>query len=104
MQEKRQGDILEYIHGRQKIEELEDQSDLPPSKLSQRCVAGRLQCETVDHDFAVRGMIEAGEEMDQRAFAATARTADRDELVSSDLDAKRGRARGRFEGRSYTRG
>lgn len=86
LQEERQGDVLEHIHCWQKVEELEDQSHLTPPEVGQCRVTGRVQGEAVDHDFALRGMIEAGEQVDERALAATTRTADRHELVPRDLN------------------
>jgi hypothetical protein len=85
LQEQRQRYILAHVHCRQQIEELKNKSDLAPAELGQSGIVRRVQGETIDKNFAGRGMIEAGEEMNQSAFAAPARSADGDKFMACDF-------------------
>jgi hypothetical protein len=75
LQKQRKGNVLPHIHCRQKIEELKDEPYLTAPELRQRGIIRVMQGESVDNNFARRGMIEATQKMDQRALAAPARAA-----------------------------
>ena len=86
LEEKGQGNIFPHVHCRQQIEELKNETDPTAAELRQRCVIRGMQRDTVDENFAAGRPIEPGEEMDERALAATARAPDRHELITRDLE------------------
>jgi hypothetical protein len=49
-----------------------------------------MQGKPIDKDFAGRGMVEATQEMDQRALAAPARAADGHELMARNFEGNTG--------------
>ena len=86
LEEKRQGNIFAHVHCRQQIEKLKNEADPAAAELRQRCVIRGMQRDTVDENFAACRPIEPGEEMDERALAATARAPDCHELITRDLE------------------
>ena len=85
LQQQRKADVLQHVHRRQQIEELEDKPQAMAPVIGQRRVAGSMQSETVHFDLAARRRIESGEQMQQRAFAAATRPGDSDKLAARDL-------------------
>ena len=85
LQEQRETDVFEHVHRRQEIEELKDKAEPPAPIVRQSGVIGRVQGEAIDHNFARGRMIEAGEQMNERALAAAARSAHRHELIPRDF-------------------
>ena len=63
-----------------------------------------MQSKIADKNLAARGMIEPGQEMDQRALAAAARSADRDKFVPRDFERNTVERVHRPARRSYIRG
>jgi hypothetical protein len=55
--------ILEHVHRREQIEELEHHPYFPPPKLRQGGVVGRMEGETVDEDLTAGRLIETGQEV-----------------------------------------
>ena len=86
LQQQRKADVLDHVHRRQQIEELEDEAEPVPAVIGQRRIVRCMQREPVDEDLAARRRIEAGEQMHERALAAAARAGDRDEFAARDLE------------------
>ena len=86
LKQQRQGNVLSHVHCRQQIEELKNEADPAAAELRQRRVIRGMQRDTVDENFAACRPIEPGEEMNERALAATARAPDRHELITRDLE------------------
>src|SRR5688500_3940983 len=84
LEQQRKGNVLQHVHRRQEVEELEDEADLPTTKLRQRSVIGRMEGEPIDDNLAGSGMIQSTQEMDQGALAAAARAADGHKFVARD--------------------
>ncbi len=86
LKQERQGNVLAHVHRRQQVEELKDEPDLVPPEIRQRRIIRCLQRQTIDNDLAGRRTIQSREQMNQRALTAPARAANRDKLVSRDLE------------------
>lgn len=81
-----QADILERVHRWQEIEKLKHKSEPAPAKVRQGSVVRGRQIQAVDDNLARGRPIQPGNEMEEGAFAATARTEDGDELVPRDRE------------------
>ena len=86
LEQQRQADILECVHRWQEIEKLKDEAEPAPAELRQGSVIRTRQIQPIDDNLARGRPIEAGDEMEKGAFAAAARTDDRDELMPRDCE------------------
>src|SRR5664279_6107809 len=85
LQEQWETDVFQHVHRRQEIEELKNKSEPPAAIVRQSGVIGRVQGKTLNLNFAGGRIFEAGQKMNERAFAAPARPAYRDKLIPRDL-------------------
>ena len=84
-QEQGKFDILHRGHGGEQIEKLEDDAEVLAPVGRELCFAGVVQRESVDGDLSGTRLVESAEEIEQCAFAATARSGDRAERMRRDL-------------------
>ena len=84
-QEQGKFDVLHRGHGREQIEKLEDDAEMFAPVGRELCFAGVVQREAVDGDFAGGRLVESAEKIEQRAFAAAARSGHRAERMRRDL-------------------
>ena len=63
------------------MEELEDEPDLLAAETREPVLGQRRDVHAVDDDLPGRRRVEAGEQAEQRGFAAARRSDDRDELT-----------------------
>src|SRR5947208_7217640 len=75
LEEKRQRYVLAHVHRRQRIEELKDEADLLPPEIRQGSVIRFVQREITDKHCDGSRTIQARQQMNPRALAATARPA-----------------------------
>src|SRR5262249_4685677 len=83
------GDVLLRSQGGKQVEELEDESDLPPPEDRDLVVGHAGDRRATDHDLARRGLIETAEQVEQCALARAARTDHRDEFALRDVEGDR---------------
>lgn len=81
LQEQWETDVFEHVHRRQEIEELKDKPKAPAPVVRQSGVVSGVQGETIDNNFARGRMLEAGQKMNEGAFAAAARSAHGHKLI-----------------------
>jgi 23S rRNA pseudouridine1911/1915/1917 synthase len=84
-QEQGKLDVLHRSHGREEIEKLEDDAEVFAPVGRELCFAGVVQREAVDGDFSGARLVESAEKIEQRAFAAAARSGYRAERMRRDL-------------------
>ena len=77
--------VLHRGHGREEIEKLEDDAEVFAPVGRELCFAGFVQREAVDGDFSGARLVESAEKIEQRAFAAAARSGHRAKRMRRDL-------------------
>ena len=78
--------VLERGERRQQVEELEDDPDLLAAEPGERLLAERRDVDPVEPDVARGGRVQAGDEPEQRGFAAPRRASDGDRAATGDLE------------------
>src|SRR5262249_52908054 len=76
----RPGDVLLDREGREEVETLKDEPDLPQAQVAAGVVRELGQVSPAHHHAPVVRRIETGEQVEQRALAGPARAHDREEL------------------------
>ena len=84
-QEKWKLDVFDRCHGRQEIEKLKNDAETLASVGSKRVFISGMKSEPVDRNFAGGRLIEAAEQIEQSAFAATAGSGHRTECAGRDF-------------------
>jgi hypothetical protein len=69
LQPERQGDVLLQGEVGQDVEGLEDETQLVPPPAGQRRFVEPAKVFAIEHDIALIGPVEAGDEVEQRGFA-----------------------------------
>lgn len=85
LEQQGEADVLPHGHGRQEIEELEDDPELALAVERKFALPCLVQGEIADKDFSLGGPIEAAEEVQEGALAAAAWAGDRQEVVARNL-------------------
>jgi len=80
----RQRHVLEHRHALKQVEELEDQPDVPAAQPGQVVLAVPGDLLTRHSDLPLVGGIQAGDQVQQRGFAAARRPHQSDELALTD--------------------
>lgn len=78
-------DIFRRGHGGQQIEKLENDAEAFAAVSSEVRFAGVVQSKPVDGDLSGRRLVESAEQVEQRAFAAAARSGHGAEGVRGDF-------------------
>ena len=73
-------------HGREEIEELENDPERVAPVAGELALARAVQFQPIDPDLARGRRVEAAKEVQQRAFAATARAGDRREVAGREIE------------------
>ena len=81
-----QDDVLEHRHALEQVEELEHDADVAAAHAGQLVLALAGDLLAGEHDLAVVGGVEAGDEVEQRRLAAARRAHDRDELAGAEVE------------------
>ena len=84
-QEEGKLDVLDRGHGQQQIEKLEDDAEALAPVCGEGAFVHVVQSESVDRDLARCWLVESAEQIEQRAFAATAGTGHRAECAGRDF-------------------
>ena len=79
---RRQGHVLEHGHALEQVEELEDDPDVRAAHAGQLVLGLAGDLLVGEHDRALVGLVEAGDEVEQRRLAAARRSHDGDELAA----------------------
>ncbi|MBA2297469.1 MAG: ATP-binding cassette domain-containing protein [Actinobacteria bacterium] len=81
----REGDVLLGGEHRQEVEELEDETDVPPAKPGQLVVLQGRDLHAVDLDRAARRPVEPGENVHESRLARAGRAHDGGQVTAGDL-------------------
>ncbi len=84
-QEQRKLDVFHRGHGRQKVEELENNAEPLAPVSGEFGFTGGVQGHAIDRDFAGRGLVESAQQVEQRALAAAAGSGHRAERMRGDF-------------------
>lgn len=85
-QKKGQFDVLHRRHGREEIEELENNAEPLASVGGERIFARAVQSKAIDRDFSRSRLVESAQQIEQRAFAASAGSGHRNEFRRRDVE------------------
>lgn len=85
LEHQREAYVFEDVHGREEIEELKNETKPVTPKFRERGIIRRVHGDSSDHDFAGGWFIQTGNQVHQRALAATAWATHRHEFMRRDL-------------------
>src|SRR6266705_5747220 len=74
LQQKRHADVLQYVHRRQQMKKLKHQTKSTPSIFRNFFVIRFMQRDAINVNFSGGRSIQPGQQMDERALAAAARS------------------------------
>ena len=79
-------DVLQRAEHRHEVEGLEDEAEPPAAQEGALPLAERREVGAVHEDLPRVGLVEAAEEVEQRALAAPRRSGHRDQLAAADRE------------------
>ena len=80
-----QGNVFTHIEGRDQIEKLEDDSDIPPAQQGARPLGAVIDRRAGERDIAFIRCVDRGDTVEQGGFARSARAHDRDQFARIDV-------------------
>src|ERR1035438_9439485 len=81
----RKGDIIQGRERGKKVEELEDESDLPAPQTRQRVIVESIQIDTIDQNRTFGGPVQPADDVQESRLSTARRSHDGDHLASCDV-------------------